>query len=303
MVDGRDDGHKGRTSTKYAAKKAATERIALARASEQKAARRRSIMMAGGITLAVVVVIGVIVAVGLSQKKSTADAGHAVVSASSAVSTGLASAAALTSTTPDFTLVKGPPSRLTGAPLTSGAKPEVLYVGAEYCPYCGVTRWPFAVALSRFGTFTNLQTTYSSATDTAGPNTPTLSFHGSTYSSPYISVVTREQEDGAGKPLETLTAAETSLFENYGKGSYPFIDFGGTWMQSGASADPATLAGLTPDDVAKDIADPSTKPGAMVLAGADTFTAIICGMDGGKPANVCTSVGVVAATTALSAIK
>jgi hypothetical protein len=302
MVDGRDDGHKGRTSTKYAAKKAATERIALARAVEQKAARRRSIMMAGGITLAVVVVIGVIVGVGLSQKKSTG-AGHAVVSASSAVTTGLTSAAALTSTTPDLTLVKGPPTRLTGAPLTSGGKPEVLYVGAEYCPYCGVTRWPFTVALSRFGTFSNLQTTYSSATDTAGPNTPTLSFHGATYSSPYIDVVTREQEDGAQKPLETLTAAETSLFENYGKGAYPFIDFGGTWMQSGASADPATLAGLTPDDVAKDLADPSTKPGAMVLAGADTFTAIICGLDGGKPANVCTAVGVVAATTALSAIK
>ena len=77
MVDGRDDGHKGRTSTKYAAKKAATERIALARAAEQKAARRRSIMMAGGITLAVVVVIGIIVGVGLSQKKSTGG-GHAV---------------------------------------------------------------------------------------------------------------------------------------------------------------------------------------------------------------------------------
>jgi hypothetical protein len=100
-----------------------------------------------------------------------------------------------------------------------------------------------------------------------------------------------------------LTGAETSLFENYGKGAYPFVDFGGTWMQSGASGDQTELAGLTPDDVAKDIADPTTKPGAMTLAGADTFSAIICGVDGGKPANVCTSVGVVAATAALSSIK
>jgi len=302
MVDGRDDGHKGRTSTKYAAKKAATERIALARAAEQKAARRRNIMVAGGSTLAVIVVIGLIVGIGLSTKKATG-AGNPVNAASSTITSGLASAAALTSQSPDLTLVKGPPSRLTGAPLTSGGKPEILYVGAEYCPYCAVTRWPLTVALSRFGTFTNLKTTLSSATDAAGPNTPTLSFHGASYSSPYFDLVTREQEDGVGKPLETLTGAETSLFENYGKGSYPFVDFGGTWMQSGASGDQTELAGLTPEDVAKEIADPTTKPGAMTLAGADTFSAIICSIDGGKPANVCTSVGVVAATAALSSIK
>jgi hypothetical protein len=302
MVDGRDDGHKGRTSTKYAAKKAATERIALARAAEQKAARRRNIMVAGGSTLAVVIVIGLIVGIGLATKKSTG-AGNPVNAASSTVTAGLASAAALTSQTPDLSTVKGPPARLTGAPLTSGGKPEVLYVGAEYCPYCAVTRWPLTVALSRFGTFSNLKTTLSSATDNAGPNTPTLSYHGATYSSPYIDLVTREQEDGVGKPLEQLSATESSLFANYGKNSYPFVDFGGTWMQHIASGDPAVLAGLTPDDVAKDIADPTTKPGAMTLAGADTFSAIICSIDGGKPANVCTSIGVVAATTALSAIK
>jgi Domain of unknown function (DUF929) len=302
MVDGRDDGHKGRTSTKYAAKKAATERIALARAAEQKAARRRNVMVAGGSTLAVVVVIGLIVGIGLATKKSTGS-GNPVNAASSTVTAGLASAAALTSQTPDLTLVKGPPARLTGAPLTSGGKPEILYVGAEYCPYCAVTRWPLTVALSRFGTFSNLKTTLSSATDAAGPNTPTLSYYGATYSSPYFDLVTREQEDGVGKPLETLSGAEASLFANYGKNSYPFVDFGGTWMQHVASGDPLVLAGLTPDQVAKDIADPTTKPGAMTMAGSDTFTAIICGVDGGKPANVCTSIGVVAATAALSAIK
>lgn len=302
MVDGRDDGHKGRTSTKYAAKKAATERIALARAAEVKAARRRNIMVAGGSILAVVVVVLLIIFVVPKHNGSTGIA-NPVNAASSTVTTGLANAAALTSQTPDLTAVKGPPVRLTGAPLASGGKPEVLYVGAEYCPYCAVTRWPLTVALSRFGTFSNLKTTLSSATDAAGPNTPTLSYHGATYTSPYIDLVTREQEDGVGKPLETLSGAETSLFENYGKGAYPFVDFGGTWMQSGASGDQTELAGLTPDQVATDIADPTTKPGAMTLAGADTFTAIICGIDGGKPANVCTSIGVVAATAALSAIK
>ena len=27
------------------------------------------------------------------------------------------------------------------APDASGGKPEVLYIGAEYCPFCGAQRW------------------------------------------------------------------------------------------------------------------------------------------------------------------
>ena len=60
---------------------------------------------------------------------------------------------------------------------------------------------------------------------------------------------------------------------------------------------------MTPERVATQIADPSTKAGSTVQQGADVYTAIICGLDGGKPANVCTSAGVIAATTALSSIK
>ena len=46
-----------------------------------------------------------------------------------------------------------PLTATTGQPaLTSGGKPEILYVGAEYCPYCAAERWAMVVALSRFGT-------------------------------------------------------------------------------------------------------------------------------------------------------
>ena len=50
------------------------------------------------------------------------------------------------------------------------------------------------VALSRFGTFSGLGLTTSSASDVY-PSTPTLTFHGSTYSSDVISFV----------PVETKT--------------------------------------------------------------------------------------------------
>ncbi|HSR26568.1 MAG TPA: DUF929 family protein, partial [Candidatus Eisenbacteria bacterium] len=42
-------------------------------------------------------------------------------------------------------------------------RPEVLYVGAEYCPYCAAERWPLIVALSRFGTFSGVRAAASSA--------------------------------------------------------------------------------------------------------------------------------------------
>jgi hypothetical protein len=32
----------------------------------------------------------------------------------------------------------------------------MLYIGAEYCPYCAAERWPLVMALSKFGTFSNL---------------------------------------------------------------------------------------------------------------------------------------------------
>ena len=40
--------------------------------------------------------------------------------------------------------------------LTSNGKPEILYIGAEFCPYCAAERWAIAVALSRFGTLSPL---------------------------------------------------------------------------------------------------------------------------------------------------
>ena len=305
MADGHDETRqKDRTSPKFAAKRAATERIAAARAAEARAARRRNVMVAGGSILAVVIVIGAIVAYGLSHKKKTvAGSGNPVVPASATVTAGLTKAAAATAALTDLSAVTGPPSRLTGAALTAASgKPQVLYVGAEYCPYCAITRWPLAVALTRFGTFSNLQTTTSSSTD-QNPNTPTLSFHGASYKSDYIDFASIEQEDGLGKPLESTTAAQEKLFESLAGGSYPFIDFGGKWMQKGANADGTVLAGLTPDSVATQISDPTSKIGSNVQQGADIFTAIICGMDGGKPANVCTAPGVTTAVTALSAIK
>ena len=72
--------------------------------------------------------------------------------------------------------------------LTSGGKPEVLYIGAEYCPYCAAERWAVIVALSRFGTFSGLAPIRSAAKDGGGnaepyPLTPTWTFAKASYTS------------------------------------------------------------------------------------------------------------------------
>ena len=259
--------------------------------------------MAGGGVLALVLVIGGIVLAGLSSKKSPS-AIHPVVPASSTVTNAITAAVPLTSTAPNLSTVTGPPKPLTGAALTGpSGKPEVLYIGGDFCPYCGVTRWPLAIALSRFGTLSNLETTYSAANDSAGPNTPTLDFRHSTYKSDYIDFVGIEYEDGAHKVVGTLTTEEASLFQQVGGGGFPFVDFGGKWVQNGATYPTATLAGLTPEAVAAQLTDSSSKIGSTIQAGADVFTAAICEMDGAKPASVCSAAGVAAATTALAALR
>ena len=148
-------------------------------------------------------------------------------------------------------------------------------MGSEYCPFCAAQRWAMVNAFSRFGTFTGLTTTHSSSTDT-DPNTPTLTFYGSTYTSNYISLVTVELEHNyrignststsvAYAPLQTPTAAEEKLQTAYDPGTYiPFIDFGNKYAQVGnlSPLTPTMLDGLTWQQVATDMSNPSSSVGA-----------------------------------------
>ena len=108
--------------------------------------------------------------------------------------------------------VTSPPSAISGTPLTAGGKPEMLYIGAEYCPYCAFERWGMIVALSRFGSFSGLSTVHSSSTDQF-PNTPTWTFYKSSYTSKYLTFTTVEQTTNVPDsssplgyvPLQSLT--------------------------------------------------------------------------------------------------
>ena len=180
---------------------------------------------------------------------------------------------------------------VTGTPLTGATgKPEVFYLGGEFCPYCAAERWPLIVALSRFGTFSGLQATSSSST-IEFPNTPTFTFRNATYTSQYVDFRGVESSDRDRNPLQSPTAAEQQLFNRYDtQGTIPFVDLGNRYAFVGSMYLPGALAGKSWQTVANDLQDPSSVRAKAIIGSANLLTAAICKMTSDQPAAVCSSV-------------
>ena len=190
-----------------------------------------------------------------------------------------------------------PPSRAGGSGgILRGAdgKPLITYVGAEYCPYCAAERWALAVALSRFGTFSHLSATHSASGDVY-PNTQTLSFYGSSYTSPYLDFqpveeATNQPVGSTYQTLQTPTAAQSSLLSTYDSaGTIPFLDIGNRFVVNGASYSPQVLQGLSRAQIAAALSDPSSPVAEAIDGTANNITAAICSVTGNQPSSVCGS--------------
>lgn len=179
---------------------------------------------------------------------------------------------------------------VSGSALTGPAgKPEVFYLGAEYCPYCAAERWPMIVALSRFGTFTGLQTTSSSSTDVF-PNTPTFTFRKASYSSQYIDFQSVETTDRNQNSLQSPTAAQEALVTRYDSNGYiPFVDFGNRYAFNGAMYQPDVLSGMSWQAVAAALQQPGSAQAKAILGSANLLTAAICRLTGEQPDAVCSA--------------
>jgi len=188
-----------------------------------------------------------------------------------------------------------------GDSLVAGGKPVVLYIGAGYCPYCAAARWSMIAALSRFGRFSGLTLATSSSADVF-PSTPTFSFHGSRYTSPYLQLQTVElassriMANGHDQPLEKLTPEQEALIRKYdeppyvekaGAGGIPFLLVGGRYMWSGAPFTPQLLANKTQAEIAATLPTGSGTPAQAILVNANELAAAICAVDGNRPADVC----------------
>jgi hypothetical protein len=203
-----------------------------------------------------------------------------------------------------------PPKAIQAPALMEGKLPRVLYVGAEYCPYCAAERWSMAVALSRFGTLTGLGQTASSANDVF-PSTQTLSFHGSSFTSSTVAftgveIQSNEVVGGSYAPLDTLSPADEKIFSTFNSppyvdsaGSIPFVDIGGKYIISGASFSPKILQGKTHQQIADALSDPGSDISQGVNGAANLITAAICATTSGAPSAVCSSAGVQAAAKQL----
>jgi len=261
--------------------------------------------MAIGAVVAIVAIMAVAAGTGLiggSQAAEPAGAGRTArviadvtsVSASTLDAVGAAGVSAVPTALPPSTPA-----------YTVDGKPAILYVGAEYCPYCAAERWALVVALSRFGSFSGLGLTTSGAEDVY-PSTPTLTFHGSDYRSDLIAFAAVEtatnELNAAGtayEPLDTLSPEQQRLFQTFNAppytssaGSIPFLLLGNRYTSTGASVQPDVLQGKTWEEIASALHDPTSEIARQVLASANVITAAICELTGGEPAKVCSSPGV-----------
>jgi Domain of unknown function (DUF929) len=178
------------------------------------------------------------------------------------------------------------PTPINGKSIAVGSKPGVLYIGAEYCPFCATERWAMANALARFGTFSGIKIT-NSATDDVDPGTKTLSFYKSTYTSNYIVFTPVEIQNNTKGALETPTAAQQDLSTTYGNGSIPFIYFDGKYVISGATYDVGVLQGKTWDQIATAMSDPTSAVAKGAIGAANAITATICILTNNQPSSAC----------------
>jgi hypothetical protein len=271
----------------------AREKIAAQRAAARKAEIRSRIFITGGSILAVIVVVVAFIVIKASQNSTKTGSGTSATGAALPASVikdiTAVPAATLNAIGPGSTVSKAVTS-ISGSALMSGGRPEILYIGAEYCPYCATERWAMAVALSRFGTFSGLRGIYSSSTD-VDPNTPTLTFYKSTYTSKYLTFTPVETTaEDRNTPLQNPTAQQAKIWQKYDSaGNIPFIDFGNKYLINQVTYDPSVLKGKTWAQIASALNDKSSAIAKGADGSANVMTAAICKLTNNKPANVCTS--------------
>jgi len=191
----------------------------------------------------------------------------------------------------------------------ASGKPMVVYVGAEYCPFCAAERWSMVYWLSQFGTFKNLTEIKSSSTDVY-PNTSTVTFYKSSYTGSSIDFSFAETEDVNRNTLQTPTKLAAGLFLKYDTPPYttqaqgfPFIDIGGLYALYATSYSPSLLANLTWDQIAAKLKNPSDPVTQAIVGNANIMTAATCIATGDVPASVCSSSTIQAIEPSLKALK
>jgi thiol-disulfide isomerase/thioredoxin len=266
----------------------ARARIAAQQAEQRRKDQRRRLLFVGAVAVVLLAVVGIIIGALVSRSSPSSPAAGAQplpagVQANLTVPASTLAAVGIGSSNTAYL------KSVTGPALVAAGKPEMLYIGAEWCPYCAAERWAMAVALSRFGHFTPLHGVHSSAADVY-PNTATLTFYGATYTSNYLVFTPVENQNVNHSQLVPTTSAQQALWAKYEPpgDAYPFIDIGNRFVAA-TTYNPQVLQGLTWSQIASDLHNPSSAVAQGAVGSANLFTAAICKITGNAPASVCTA--------------
>lgn len=272
------------------------EKLAALQAQQARAARQKKLLaITSGAVVIVLAVVAVFFVVG--QNKANSDNKKALSAASNAAY--IDTLLKVPGNTYDAVgrgAASATPKAVTGSPLTKAGKPEVLYIGAEFCPYCGMERWALTAALARFGTFTGLQSAVSTQNDSVA-NIPTMTYLHAKYTSKYLTFTTFETADRNGNRLQTPDNASLALMQKFDSGGQiPFIDYGNRAVSVGATYQGQTfMQNVSGASIAAKLSDPNSPEAQSILGAANVITSRLCALTKGQPAAVCASTGVLKA--------
>lgn len=188
-------------------------------------------------------------------------------------------------------------------------KPVVIYLGSTTCIYCAENRWAMALALSRFGNFSQLFKGYSALGDRDVPTLYWAPTHydtsstvlGSFFNSSYISFLSIEDGDPirGGFNLSSLSTMQKRINQTNNtayKSAMQYIiasrGFGGTpysvWgtyqiggvdaaVFGNSSTDPGIpIMNMTHADILSQLSNPADQFAWSEYAAADVYVAMVC---------------------------
>jgi hypothetical protein len=240
-----------------------------------------------GTVVAVLVLIGIFIAV--AHQGSSGASAHIGQPAAATIVRAVTTVGPSVIATVGTGNLPDPYRAISGPALTTHGPPQVLYIGGEFCPYCAADRWSLVNALSRFGTFSHLHYMRSAVDE---GNIATFTFHGSGYSSRYLSFVPIENEDRNRNQLQPLTPKQQQLLSTLGGNGYPFVDIAGQYANDASNAypggfDQSVLSGKDWSQIAGALSNAHDPITQGIIGNANYLTAAICMVTHQQPGRAC----------------
>lgn len=170
----------------------------------------------------------------------------------------------------------------------STGKPEILFVGTQFCSFCAAERWAIVKALGQFGTWTNVHRATQGGSTAGFSAVPTFDLTNSGYHSKYVAFDGKDLQDYNGNTLQTLNSEEQALWQQYDpQGSTPMV-LVADHVRLGAGYSPGDIDGQSFATVQNALQHGSSSTFVPEInAEANAITAILCHADGMQPKSAC----------------